>query len=91
MTNGDLNAEQLTQYYLQRINTHNRQGANLRAVNSVNENALKDARRLDAEREQGKVRGPLHGIPVLLKTTSIPPTVWQIPGFIIVRRKLPGR
>lgn len=67
MTNGDLSAEQLTQYYLQRINTHNRQGANLRAVNSVNENALTDARRLDAEREQGKIRGPLHGIPVLLK------------------------
>ena len=48
MTNGDLSAEQLTQYYLQRINTHNRQGANLRAVNSVNGNALTDARRLDA-------------------------------------------
>jgi len=67
MTNGDLNAEQLTRYYLQRINTHNRRGANLRAVNSVSENALADARRLDAEREQGNVRGPLHGIPVLLK------------------------
>ncbi|WP_417438531.1 amidase [Idiomarina sp.] len=67
MTNGDLSAEQLTQYYLQRINSHNRQDANLRAVNSANENALTDARRLDEEREQGKVRGPLHGIPVLLK------------------------
>ncbi|MAC33382.1 MULTISPECIES: amidase [Idiomarina] len=67
MGSGQLSAEQLTEYYLQRIKSHNRQGANLRAVNSVNKNALADARRLDKERRAGKVRGPLHGIPVLLK------------------------
>lgn len=67
MTDGELSAEQLTQYYLQRIHTHNRQGAKLHAVNSINENALADARQLDLERQQGEVRGPLHGIPVLLK------------------------
>ncbi|MDV6315821.1 amidase [Idiomarina sp. HP20-50] len=67
MSRGDLTAERLTQYYLQRINTHNKQGANLRAINSLSKKALADAKRLDEERQQGKVRGPLHGIPVLLK------------------------
>ncbi|MCK7459337.1 amidase [Idiomarina aminovorans] len=67
MTDGDLSAEQLTQYYLQRIHAHNKQGAKLRAVNNLSENALADAKRLDRERQQGKIRGPLHGIPVLLK------------------------
>ncbi|MGM0629621.1 MAG: amidase [Pseudomonadota bacterium] len=67
MSDGQLNAEQLTQYYLQRIHKNNQQGPELRAVNSLNENALADAKRLDKERQQGKIRGPLHGIPVLLK------------------------
>ncbi|KPD21657.1 amidase [Idiomarina abyssalis] len=67
MNEEQLTAEQLTQYYLQRIHQNNQQGPELRAVNSLNENALADAKRLDKERQQGKIRGPLHGIPVLLK------------------------
>jgi len=67
MTDGELSAEQLTQYYLQRIHAHNQKGAGLRAVNNLSENALADAKRLDRERQQGNIRGPLHGIPVLLK------------------------
>jgi len=67
MQNGELSAEQLVHYYLDRIARHNTKGFELRAVISVNEQALADARRLDAEREAGKLRGPLHGIPVLLK------------------------
>ncbi|WP_290654064.1 amidase [Idiomarina sp.] len=67
MQQGQLTAEQLVAYYLQQIEQHNTQGAELRAVISLSENALSDARRLDAERAQGELRGPLHGIPVLLK------------------------
>ena len=67
MQQGQLNAEQLVEYYLQQIDQHNTQGAELRAVISVSDNALADARRLDAERAKGELRGPLHGIPVLLK------------------------
>lgn len=67
MATGHLSAEPLTQYYLSRIETHNRQGAQLRAVNNLNPNALTQARKLDEERQKGHLRGPLHGIPVLLK------------------------
>ncbi len=37
------------------------------AIIALNPHAIADARKLDAERKAGKVRGPLHGIPVLLK------------------------
>ncbi len=67
MAGGQLTAEQLTRYYLERIDAHNTNGIELRAVNTVNDNALSIARQLDEERQSGNVRGPLHGIPVLLK------------------------
>ncbi|WP_404399846.1 amidase [Idiomarina seosinensis] len=67
MSDGELSAEQLVSYYLQRIEQHNTKGAELRAVITVNEQALATARQLDTERAEGIIRGPLHGIPVLLK------------------------
>lgn len=67
MQQGLLSAEQLTQYYLSQIKQKNLQGPSLHAFNDVSRDALKLAKRLDAERKAGKVRGPLHGIPVALK------------------------
>jgi amidase len=57
-------SRQLVEQYLARIAMYDHQ---LKAVISVNPHALDDADRLDRERAQGKVRGPLHGIPVALK------------------------
>ena len=67
MAAGKLTAQELTAAYLQRIAEIDRAGPTLRAVIEVNPDALQIAAGLDAERKTGKVRGPLHGIPVLLK------------------------
>ena len=64
---GQLSAEALTQSYLQRIGRYDRQGPKIAAVLALNPDALAAARALDAERRAGKLRGPLHGIPLLIK------------------------
>lgn len=60
---------QIVQLYLREIELHNRRGRQLRALISVapKHDILKIAKRLDEERARGKLRGPLHGIPIVLK------------------------
>ena len=67
MTSGQLTARALTSAYLERIVEIDRQGPKLNAVIELNPDALTIADQLDAERRAGKVRGPLHGIPILIK------------------------
>jgi len=64
---GTLTAEKLTQIYLARIEAYDKQGPVINSVITLNPKALDEARALDAERKAGKVRGPLHGIPIVLK------------------------
>ncbi len=66
MTAGRLTSLALTRHYLKRINAIDRRGPRLNAVIELNPDALAQARALDAERKQG-LRGPLHGLPVLIK------------------------
>lgn len=67
MTDGRISSEQLVLAYLERIERVDRAGPKLNAVLALNSHALADARRLDAERRAGRLRGPLHGVPILLK------------------------
>ena len=60
-------ARSLCEKYMARIEALDKQGPTLRSVLEVNPDALEIAAALDAERAAGKVRGPLHGIPVLVK------------------------
>jgi amidase len=67
MAAGALSAHALAAWYLDRIARIDRDGPRLNAVIELNPEALADADRLDAERASGKLRGPLHGVPVLIK------------------------
>src|SRR5690349_754468 len=65
MAAGRATSESITRAYLDRIATFDRDRT--RAVLQANPDALAIARSLDEERKSGHVRGPLHGIPVLVK------------------------
>lgn len=64
---GELNSEQLVGWYIDRIAAIDRAGPNLNSVVEINPDALSIARALDAEWKSSGPRGPLHGIPVILK------------------------
>src|SRR6185503_3891140 len=67
MAAGQRSSQQITQAYLQRIAELDRKGPELRSVIETNPEALEIAAALDAERKAKGPRGPLHGIPLLLK------------------------
>ena len=64
---GEVNSEDLVNAYLERIKKVDRSGPNLRSIISLNANAVAEAKRLDELRAAGEIKGPLHGVPVLLK------------------------
>ncbi|MEO7359204.1 MAG: amidase family protein, partial [Gemmatimonadaceae bacterium] len=77
MSEGRTNSLQLVEAYLARIAAFDARGPALNSMIRINPQARADARRLDAERRAGKVRGPMHGVPVILKdnyNTSDMPT-----------------
>src|SRR5688572_32548123 len=67
MTSGRYTSRGLTELYLQRIEQLDRNGPQLRAVTEVNPDAVAIASSLDAERKSKGPRGPLHGIPIVIK------------------------
>jgi len=87
LADGRLTSHQLVQRYLDRITFFDDadldgEGQTLNSIRELNAQALAEADRLDAERAAGDVRGPLHGIPVLLKdnigTVDMPTTAGSI-------------
>jgi len=91
MADGRVSSERLVELYLERIATYDQVGPRLNAVIHINPKAASDARELDAERKARGPRGPLHGIPVLLKdnfeTRDMPTTG----GSLALRGIVPPR
>ncbi|MGH2829837.1 MAG: amidase family protein, partial [Actinomycetota bacterium] len=82
LADGRLTSRRLVERYLRRIEFFDTTGPALNSVRELHPMALAQADRLDAERAAGTVRGPLHGIPVLLKdnigTDDMPTTAGSI-------------
>jgi amidase len=97
-------SERLTELYLARIEAVDRAGPRLNAIIELQPKALEMARALDAERRSGKVRGALHGIPILVKDNietgdgmatsagSLALANWRSPNdaFVIARLRAAG-
>jgi amidase len=75
---GVLTAERLIHAYLARIDAYENQGPAINAIITLNPKAIEEARVLDVELASGRKRGPLHGIPIVLKdnfnTIDLPTT-----------------
>ncbi len=88
MEQGALTAESLTAFFLRRIETEDK---SINAVIAVNQMALETARQLDEERLSGGSRGPMHGIPILIKdnieTSELPTTA----GSLALAQNMTGR
>jgi Asp-tRNA(Asn)/Glu-tRNA(Gln) amidotransferase A subunit family amidase len=88
MRTGVTTSRQLVAAYLARIEAYDRQGPALNAMIALNARALETAASLDAERRAGRLRGPLHGIPLVVKdnfdTADMPTTGGSIglAGFV---------
>jgi Asp-tRNA(Asn)/Glu-tRNA(Gln) amidotransferase A subunit family amidase len=89
MSRGEVTAEALTKYFTARIEAYDTE---LNSVLVVNPKAAEIAKQLDAERAKGNLRGPLHGIPILIKDNidtddNMPTTA----GSILLKDHFPGR
>lgn len=67
MQSGEYTSQKITELYLQRIDAIDKNGHKINSVIEVNPDAVNIAKAMDAERKAGKLRGIMHGIPVLIK------------------------
>jgi Asp-tRNA(Asn)/Glu-tRNA(Gln) amidotransferase A subunit family amidase len=85
MRAGSVRGTELVQWYLDRIERYDRQGPKLTAIVNVNPEALRHAAELDQHLQRtGTLKGPLHGIPVLVKDqgeTSFAPTTYGTKAY----------
>ncbi|HEX6024526.1 MAG TPA: amidase family protein [Solirubrobacter sp.] len=91
MTAGTLDSVTLTKAYLQRIALTNTEGPSINAVRMLNPKALEEAAKADAERAAGIVRGPLHGIPVMVKDNLDAAGMPTTAGSVALENSIPDR
>jgi amidase len=88
---GEISSRELVQAYLARIEAYDRQGPSLHAIQNLNLRALQDADERDQQLRGGGPRGPLHGIPILVKDqveTDFMPTTY---GSALFKDFIPQR
>jgi Asp-tRNA(Asn)/Glu-tRNA(Gln) amidotransferase A subunit family amidase len=85
----EITCRDLVEFYLKRIDAYDKKGPSLNSVILINPKAMEEADKLDAEfKKTGKISGPLHGIPILLKdnfdTFDMPTTAGSLSlaGFV---------
>jgi amidase len=87
---GTFTAEQVVTDYLARIEAIDKKGPAINSILFINPKVIEIAKELDKERKEGKIRGPLHGIPVILKdnidTYDMPTTA----GATVLRNSYPA-
>jgi amidase len=88
---GSLSSEILTQAYLDRIAEYDKQGPAINSLITLNPNALAAARALDKERAEQGPRGPLHGIPVVIKDNYDTQDLATTGGSVALKGHEPGR
>ncbi len=67
MNEGAISSEEIVHLYLDRIKEIDQNGPELRSVIEINPDAVSTAKEMDSERASGTIKGPLHGIPIIIK------------------------
>lgn len=88
---GETSSEAAVKAYLKRIADIDDSGATLNAVLAINADAVSEARILDTERAAGKMRGALHGVPILLKDNIESGTMPTTAGSLALANNFTGR
>ena len=88
---GQLNARQLVQMYLDRIEAYDQKGPAINAIISVNSHALEEADQLDAKFKASGFVGPLHGIPIIIKDQADAKGMPTTLGSVLFQNYYPDR
>lgn len=88
---GQLNARQLVQMYLDRIEAYDKKGPAINAIICVNSHALEEADQLDAKFKASGFVGPLHGIPVIIKDQADAKGMPTTLGSVLFQNYYPDR
>jgi amidase len=86
---GQFSIVDITRAYLERIERLDRAGPALNSVLTLNPRAIEEAVRLDAERAEGRQRGPLHGVPILLKDNIDTYDMVTTAGSVLLAESVP--
>ncbi|MBV2149369.1 amidase [Sphingobium sp. AS12] len=88
---GRTSSEATVRALLKRIAAMDRKGPRLNSIIALNPDAIAQARVLDTERRAGRIRGPLHGVPILLKDNIEAAGMSTTAGSLALARNAPGR